>query len=168
MQIRGDDIVRRGGVSWSYREEGWRQAAECGAQASLRCPCAPSPVRKKEKAPSGGRPLPPSQPSEEWGKFLWLSPPTLSSGLQRKKVKHLSLSPPLVLFLPSPILWRHDVAPFWQCEKSKTSQFASIHLVKIIWTETAPDIKSCDIILTTLWTCSVYMYSAWVNLCVDM
>lgn len=114
-------MILRGEVeSCGLGERRCRQAAECGAQAAL-CPCAPSPVRKKEKAPSGVRPLP--QPTF-WGvreiplafssdSFIW--------SVKGKKVKHLS---PSFCFLPSPILWWLEVAPSDSVKKNSKFSFS--------------------------------------------
>lgn len=102
------DILLRGGVMWSDWEE--RQAgSRLRSFSSLRCPCAPSPVRKKEKAPSGGLPLPQARQLRSEGNSFGFLPRLFHLACQGKS-KPLSLSlSPLYLFLLSTLSILSDI-----------------------------------------------------------
>lgn len=98
------DIVLRGGVMWSDWEER-RASSRLRSLSSLRCPCAPSPVRKREKAPSGGLPLPQARQLRSEGNSFGFLPRLFHLACQGKsKPPSVSASPslspsPLYLFL---------------------------------------------------------------------
>lgn len=101
---------------WWYSVERWSHvvidSGDVGRHrvwrsGSLRCPCAPSPVRKKEKAPSGGRPLP--QPTFWAVREIPLALSSVSFICSGKGKKSKA---PLALFLPTQILWWLEVVPF--------------------------------------------------------